>query len=511
MKKAIVYTRVSDPGQLTGQSLQVQRKKCSEWAKDHGCDVAGFYEDGGKTGTKTVGRQGLEDAIIRCQQKDINFFIVFDTDRFCRSELDHYLLKDELRKLGTEIVAVNQPMIDGSAEGMLMENTLIGINAFYSRLTGRKVKKTLESKWERGIYPSWAPLGYKNVNIGTKDKPNKVIRIDHKIGPLIAELFSLYATGNYSYLLLCKEMQLRGLLARGGKMLCDSSVQQILSNTFYYGWMKWSGKEKWGKHKPLITKELFDQCQFVAAKHRQFLTRERKFDFLLRGIVYCSRHQSRLTAEFHYYHHEEYKKQKIAYYHCYAQGGCPGSYIEVPKLEKNIANLFKKYQFSEEFINLVVQKAKDSLEESRKNLKFQRQGIINKRRSAEKSRDKLEDLLVNGVIGRDVYTRQHDKLEIEITDFDNQLSKLDNQQSVDVGLIEEVLSFSRNIYKTYIEAPSYLKKHYLRFFFQTIYVENQKITKVIETPIFAALRRQNYVIIKLALLPGLDSDQRPYS
>ena len=174
MKKAIVYKRVSDPGQLTGQSLQVQRKKCSEWARDHDCDVAGFYEDGGKTATKTVGRQGLEDAIIRCQQKDIDFFIVFDTDRFCRSELDHYLLKDELRKLGTEIVAVNQPMIDGSAEGMLMENTLIGINAFYSRLTGRKVKKTLDSKWDNGIYPSWAPLGYKNVNIGTKDKPIKL-------------------------------------------------------------------------------------------------------------------------------------------------------------------------------------------------------------------------------------------------------------------------------------------------------------------------------------------------
>jgi len=511
MKKAIVYKRVSDPGQLTGQSLQVQRKKCSEWARDHDCDVAGFYEDGGKTATKTVGRQGLEDAIIRCQQKDIDFFIVFDTDRFCRSELDHYLLKDELRKLGTEIVAVNQPMIDGSAEGMLMENTLIGINAFYSRLTGRKVKKTLDSKWDNGIYPSWAPLGYKNVNIGTKDKPNKIIKIDPKTGPLVAELFRLYATGNYSYFQLCREMQSRGLLARGGKMLCDSSVQQILSNTFYYGWMKWSGREKMGKHKPLISRELFDQCLYIAAKHRQFLTRERKHDFLLRGFVYCSKHHSRLTAEWHYYHNDKYKKPKIGYYHCYTQGGCPTSFIEVPKLEKKVSNLFKNYQFSEEFINLVVQKAKDNLNESRQTLKSQRQVIINKRRIMEKNRDKLEDLLLKGVIGRDVYSRQHIKLETQITDLDSQLSRLESQKSIDVSLIEEILSFSRNIYKTYLEAPPHLKKYYLRFFFETIYVGNQKIVKVVETPIFAALRKQHYLIIRSDMLPGLDSNQRPCS
>ncbi|MGA3291622.1 MAG: recombinase family protein [Candidatus Microgenomates bacterium] len=505
-KKAIIYKRVSDPGQLSGLSLDVQEEICRKWAKENGYDVVDVFEDGGKTGTKTVGRQGLEDSVNRCKQKDIDAILTIDTDRFARNELDHYLLKDELNKLGTQVIAVNQPMIDGSPEGMLLENSLIGLNAFYSRLIGRKVRKSLEKKWNDGVYPSWAPLGYKNVNIGTKDKPNRVIRKDPKIGPLITELFKLYSTGSYTYFKLCEEMQTRGLLARGGKMLCDSSVQQIISNTFYYGWMKWSGKEKMGKHKPLISKDLFDQCQFVAAKHRQFLTRERKHDFLLRGIAYCPVHNSRLTAEWHYYHNDKFKKPKIGYYHCYAQGGCPTSFIEVPKLERKVSNLLKNYQFSEKFIDLVVQKAKDNLNESRKSLKFKRQGIINKRRAVEKSRNNLEDLLTDKTIDRDVYSRQHSKLEAEILDYDNQLSKLDSQQSVDVGLIEEVLFFSRNIYKTYMEAPTYLKKHYLRFFFETIYVKNKQISKVVETPIFAALRRQNYIIIKLALLRRQDSN-----
>lgn len=216
-----------------------------------------------------------------------------------------------------------------------------------------------------------------------------------------------------------------------------------------------------------------------------------------------------MTAEWHHYHNARYKKDKIGYYHCYTQGGCPGSFIEVDELEKRVANLFKNYQFSNEFIDLVIQKVKDILNESRKNLKYQRQTIINQRKAIEKDRNKLEDLLVKGVIGRDVYQRQHQKLETQIVNLDSQLSTLENQQQIDVSLIEEVLAFSRDIYKTYLEAPSYLKKHYLRFFFEGVYIEDKKIAKVVETPLFCALRRHNHIIIKNTLLPSHEVDITP--
>lgn len=506
MKKSLIYTRVSDPSQIAGFSLDVQRERCSKWAKDNDYEIAGIYEDGGKSGTKTVGRHGLEDLLIRCQQGDIDVILVIDTDRFARSELTHYILKEELRKLGTKIIAVNQPMIDDSAEGMLMENTLIGINAFYSRLTGRKVRKSLMKKWEDGDYPSWAPLGYLNVNKGTEDKPHKVVEIDPKLGSLVKKLFELYSTGNFSLVQLSKEMFSKGLTARDGKMFSDSSLQQLLSSTFYYGWMKWGGMEKTGNHTPLITKTLFDQCLLVAAKHRQFMTRDRKHDFLLRGIVFCSKHNSRFTAEWHYYHHEHYKKDKIGYYHCYSQGGCPGSFIEVNELEKRVANLFKKFQFSQEFIELVRQKVREHFENGKKNLDSERQAIINNKKAIEEHRNKMESLLIDGVIDRDVFQRQHSKLQEQIDSLNNQLVELEGQQKLDINFIDEVLALTRNIYKTYLEAPPHLKRHYLKFFFESIYVKDKKITKVVETPIFATLRRQNHIINLVALLRRQDSN-----
>lgn len=496
MKKALIYTRVSDPGQVSGFSLDVQRQRCSKWAKENDYEIAGLFEDGGKTGTKTVGRHGLEDTLIHCQKEHIDAILTIDTDRFARNELDHYLLKDELKKLGTKIIAVNQPMIDDTAEGMLMENTLIGINAFYSRLIGRKVKKSLEKKWNDGDFPSWAPLGYLNVNKGTKDKPHRIVETDPVLGPLIKELFELYSTGNFSYFCLCSEMYKKGLSARNGKMLSDSSLQQILSNTFYYGLMKWGGMEKIGNHKPLINKTLFDECQFIASKHRQFLTRQRKHDFLLRGHVLCPIHNSRFTAEWHYYHNERFKKEKIGYYHCHSQGGCPGSYISVDELEKRVANLFKNYQFSKNFINLVAQKVREYFDNERKTVSSERQAIINRRKAIEDKRNKIEDLIVDGIIKRDVFKRQHLKLQNQIDTLDNELAELETLRKLDVNLIDEVLALTRNIYQTYIDAPAYLKKHYLRLFFEAIYIKDKKISKVVETPIFATLRRQNHLIIR---------------
>jgi len=72
----------------------------------------------------------------------------------------------------------------------------------------------------------------------------------------------------------------------------------------------------------------------------------------------------------------------------------------------------------------------------------------------------------------------------------------------DVNLIEEVLSFTRNIYKTYKLAPKFLKRHYLRFFFEKIYIKNKKISRITPTPIFAILQENQEVIITNNQLPS---------
>ena len=47
------------------------------------------------------------------------------------------------------------------------------------------------------------------------------------------------------------------------------------------------------------------------------------------------------------------------------------------------------------------------------------------------------------------------KLYIEIYKLNNQIQELENKSNIDINLIEEVLSFTKNIYKTYKEAPKF--------------------------------------------------------
>ncbi|KKQ92218.1 MAG: Site-specific recombinase, DNA invertase Pin [Candidatus Woesebacteria bacterium GW2011_GWA2_40_7] len=501
-KACYIYLRVSTDEQAKeGFSLDNQKRACVEYAKNNGYQIKSAFLEEGKS-ARTVERPEFQKLLKAVDDNPVDSVIVYKIDRFARNVADFSRIRKEFRNKGVSLISIVE---GGDVGNGLIGNIFASVAEWESEVNGQRTKDALRQKYRDGWWPGWAPVGYKNIRKNNK----KIVVPDPITAPLVEETFNLYSTGNYSYVRLSKEMFSKGLTARNGKMFCDSSLQQLLSNPFFYGLMKWGGTEKTGNHTPLITKALFDQCQLTAAKHRQFLIRQRKHNFLLRGIVFCSEHSSRLTAEWHYYHHNGYKKDRIGYYHCYTPGGCPGSFIELEDMEKRVANLFKNFQFGQEFTELVRQKIRKHFEGGRKTFKSERQIIVNQKRAIEKHRNKLEDLLVEGVIGRDVFKRQHIKLQEQINNLNDRLVELEGRQKLDINLVDEVLALTRNIHQTYLEAPPHLKRHYLRFFFEGIYIKDKEITRVVETPVFATLRRQNHIIIRSHLLPRLDSNQQP--
>ena len=78
---------------------------------------------------------------------------------------------------------------------------------------------------------------------------------------------------------------------------------------------------------------------------------------------------------------------------------------------------------------------------------------------------------------------------------------LEAKHQLDVNLIDEVLALTRNIHQTYLDAPELLKRHYLRFFFEGIYIKDKKIAKVAVTPVFSTLQKQHQLIIRSNWLP----------
>ena len=487
-----------------GYSIEAQKKSCIEYAQKLEYAVADVFADEGESAT-AANRPKFMEMLDQCESGDIEAVIVWQTDRFARNTIDHFMVKDRLKKAGTRLISVIQPMLDETPEGNLMDTVLAGINTFYSEDLSRKTKKGLIQKWEEGWWPGWAPLGYSNV----KDEQGRsIVIIDPVKGSIVKEGLELFSTGNYTINSLQEWFYHQGLQSRTGKVLQFSVVHGMLRNPFYYGLMRLNGMEKMGNHPPLIKKTTHDLNQYILAKHRSFLIRQRKHDFLLRGFAFCADCGLRYTAEWHKikpFNHNH----KVAYYHCAKRGGCKSAYVKVEELEAQVEKEIQKLEFSQEFIDLVTKKAKEVFEGQRGNIDQEKQKLLNQRQALEIRRNKLEDVLLDNTIDRDTFKRKHLELQAKINALETKIYDLEQKRQVDITFIEEILGLTRDIHRTYKEAPAFLKRHYLRFFFEKFLVRNKKIIKVGCSPIFATLQKEHKIIIRTNWLRWQDSNLQP--
>lgn len=118
----------------------------------------------------------------------------------------------------------------------------------------------------------------------------------------------------------------------------------------------------------------------------------------------------------------------------------------------------------------------------------------------ENKRNKLEVKILDDTIDRETYQRLHTDFNNKITNLNDLIQEIENNANMDIDLIEEVLAFTRNIHTTYLQAPKFLKRHYLRFFFEKFVVKDRKIVEIVYTPIFSVLQENHAVIIRVTQL-----------
>lgn len=500
MKTCYAYIRVSTEEQKNkGYSPDNQIRQIRDFAEMHGYHIKKLFDDSGRSGRSTEKRVALLELLKAVDEHPVDAVIFYKIDRLARNVGDFDRMYKLFKAKNIKLLSISEgDLMEGNS---LIPNIFASVAQWESEVNSSRTRDALAQKFEEGWQPTRPPIGYRSV--GGKDE-KKTCEPDPYEAPIVKEFFEMYATGNYSILAIQDWLSGKNILSRHDTGLGHSVICNMLNNPFYYGWIRWHGVGKMGKHKAIITKELYDTCQYVLAKHRSFLIRHRVHDFLLRGFIYCAECDQRYTAEWHKDQHKLVNRGgKIAYYHCQKRerNGCPAPYVEMSKLEKLVEQEFKKLEFSEEFINAVVKKTKDILEENRKSGSSVIQGIINQKSALETRRNNLEDAMMDGTMDRESYKRRHLEIQQQIINLDNQIMEFDNKSKVDIDLIEEVLAFTRNIHQTYVDAPNFLKRHYLRFFFEQIVIKNRKIYKVVPTPIFKILKNRHEIIIRELGLP----------
>jgi site-specific DNA recombinase len=229
MTKAISYGRVSDAGQATGKSVDNQLSACREYADKKDMEIVGEYRDDGKSGTSLHTRNGAMDALTAIAEGGIDYLLVTETDRIARNSEENYIIRKHLKKHKCKLVAVNQSYTEGESEETdLIIGIMSNIDEFFSKINGKKTKRGMVKKIERGEWPNAAPIGYKNMDIGTEEKHHYVVRKDDVTAPLVKEALELFSTGSFTAVKLRDIMHERGLRSRKGKRIPKSSFIHML-------------------------------------------------------------------------------------------------------------------------------------------------------------------------------------------------------------------------------------------------------------------------------------------
>jgi site-specific DNA recombinase len=516
-KQAVTYARVSSKEQeKEGFSIPAQLKLLKEYAAAQGFSVAQEYVD--VETAKQSGRTAFGEMVAYLKAHPaVRVMLVEKTDRLYRN-LKDWVTVDELE------VEIHFPKegVMLSRESRSSEKFMHGIKVLmaknYVDNLSEETRKGMLEKAEQGIWPSFAPLGYRNLD-GPDGK--KIIAPDPDVAPIISKLFDWYATGRLSLKESAHKARDAGLVYRkSGAKVPVSTVHSILRNRIYTGWFEWNGKMIQGRHEPLISVELWERVQAVmdgrfAKKHRRMT-----HDFAFSGLIACSKCGCSVVGEI--------KKQRYVYYHCTGYSDkchgnpatCRRKYVREEALEQQFTGLLGQLHFDDEVLSWVQEALHSSHADKRRE---QEEAIARLRAEYDRLQRRLDAMYMDKLDGR-VDAAFFDKMAAEWRGEQARCQReIDRHQEADKSYMDEgiqILELARNAQRLFERQEPRQKRRLLNFVLsnctweagEVIATFRQPFDLLAETTVVAAQverdGRRNLTKSEI-WLPGPDSNQRP--
>ena len=357
MKRAVIYCRVSTEEQAKqGYSIDAQKKNCAEFAIQNGYSIVEMFVDEGCS-AKDLNRPEVQKLLNYCkkQSNKVDAIIVWKLDRLSRFNTDyHGVIKPLIVAHNIQILSATESNIN-TIEGDFVRNIMMCNAEYELNLIRARTKSAMKEKAEEGHYPAKAPIGYKNVK--DKNKKGKIV-IDEENAFFVKRAFDLYLTGNYSFKRLGETLYKEGFCTKTGGKYPARKFEWMLHNIFYIGKFEWGGTIYEGKHKPIVSKEVFYGVQAMFKDVSRKRTHDITFPYT--GLIKCTSCGCFLTAEMKRGAH---KSGIYIYYHCSGSkgGDCKKKMIKQEILEDIFCQVIDDCHLPELFTENVLKEAKKKL------------------------------------------------------------------------------------------------------------------------------------------------------
>ena len=310
--KVYLYTRVSTTMQIDGYSLDAQKTKMKAFCDYNEYEIAGEYEDAGKSGKSIEGRvsfnQMMED--IKSGKDGVSYVLVFKLSRFGRNAADVLATLQVMQDFGVNLICVEDGIDSSKDAGKLTISVLSAVaeiereNIRVQTMEGR-MQKAREGKWNGGF----APYGYSLID--------GKLEVNEEEAVAIRMIFDQYVNTDLGANGIAKYLENHGIhkIARqnGKNPLFDAAlIRRIIQNPVYSGKISYGRRrtEKVhgtrneyrqvkkddyllvdGLHEALVSEEVWEQAQVkVAAQAKKYekVNRDKREKIhLLSGILKC--------------------------------------------------------------------------------------------------------------------------------------------------------------------------------------------------------------------------------
>ena len=274
-KIAGLYIRVSTEDQAReGFSLPEQEKRLRAMCEYKGYEIYKLYKDAGISAKTGNTRPAFEELLQDIRDKKCNTIVVLKLDRLTRSVFDLEGIMNFLEENNAYLDCANEEINTTNSSGKMVARLLTTVSQNEIERTSERTKFGLTGAIKEGHIPARAPLGYKHID--------KKLVPDPLTKDIVIRIYNLYFEGKsyYNIATIFNEEQVLG--KTNWK---DTGILRIISNEVYKGDYV-HGKRT--KHptlykdvvEPIISKEMWENCQVQKKKNQKNYMRTQTYIFL---------------------------------------------------------------------------------------------------------------------------------------------------------------------------------------------------------------------------------------
>jgi site-specific DNA recombinase len=433
-KTAVLYARVSSKDQeREGYSIPAQQKLLREYAAVHGVTILRKFVD--VETAKHTGRTGFGDMLVfLAGEPTCRTILVEKTDRLYRNIKDWITVDD----LDIEVHFVKEGAVV-SKQSRSSDKFMHGIKVLMAKQyvdnLSEEVKKGLREKAEQGHFPGVAHVGYINNRVTRR------IEVDPLRGPLVAQVFDLYASGRFSLKTLRQKAFEIGLRhSRGDRRMTKSEIHRMLRNPIYTGDFLWLGIRRKGSHQALVNHDTFDRVQEVlgGTSRKRYARRQHAF----MGLLTCARCGCTMTAE--------KKKGKYVYYRCTGfKGACGNTYMREERLADLLGDVITPIQISEDVAEQMAQALRSTEQDAERRRGEAVCQADQRRRVVVSKLDRGYEDFLEGKISETFWTRKSQEWEDELQTVDRERTRLQQPNPVATVNALKILELAKQAEKLY--------------------------------------------------------------